>query len=30
MPAEAGIQDFLVRPEKDFWIPAYAGMTRVQ
>jgi len=28
MPAKAGIQDIYYSPEKDFWIPACAGMTR--
>ena len=30
MPAQAGIQDIPVRPSIHFWIPAYAGMTRVE
>ena len=27
MPAQAGIQEHPIQPEKDCWIPALAGMT---
>jgi len=30
MPAEAGIQGHPVMPANRFWIPAFAGMTRVE
>ena len=30
MPAEAGIQKHPVKPISRFWIPAFAGMTRVE
>jgi hypothetical protein len=30
MPAKVGIQDIHYSSKKDFWIPAFAGMTRVR